>query len=230
MSNIHEVLSTFSPAIIAILDSIDFFQIEGTYDAQEVLTSIPASAWRSYEKESKAKNTAIWGILSAVLVPRALMAGARQVGRSYDITVERKTVQGFIREYYDERGLSLVRQMTATDKTKLKAFIWSNANQNERPLAKQVMKEPNLRYITDLTEARTRTIKRTEIGRATRAGSWGFARDVGFAEKTWMTAGDARVRPSHAYLNGVTIPIDKDFSGEGQYPSAINCRCHLTYG
>lgn len=63
----------------------------------------------------------------------------------------------------------------------------------------------------------------------------------GLAEtKTWNTALDNRVRDSHDYLEGVTVPIDEPFytfnGDSAMYPGAFgiaeedcNCRCYLTY-
>jgi hypothetical protein len=63
--------------------------------------------------------------------------------------------------------------------------------------------------------------------------------------KTWVTMGDAIVRPAHRYLNGQTVDLEDDFeipSGEwagykAQGPYGFNepaldnyCRCWLTYG
>jgi uncharacterized protein with gpF-like domain len=56
--------------------------------------------------------------------------------------------------------------------------------------------------------------------------------------KQWLTARDGRVRPSHAALDGVTIPQDEDFDVGGwpaAYPmdprlpaeESIQCRCSL---
>jgi len=62
----------------------------------------------------------------------------------------------------------------------------------------------------------------------------------GATKKTWHTMADLRVRDSHQYLEGVTIPIDAEFytaNGNHTYfPSQfgvaeedVNCRCWLTY-
>ena len=62
----------------------------------------------------------------------------------------------------------------------------------------------------------------------------------GATKKTWCTMADLRVRDSHSYLDGVTIPIDAEFytykGNKTQYPGQfgvaeedVNCRCWLTY-
>ena len=58
--------------------------------------------------------------------------------------------------------------------------------------------------------------------------------------KTWGTMLDDRVRDTHEYLEGVTIPIEAEFysfrGGSTLYPGQwgipeedCNCRCYLTF-
>lgn len=58
--------------------------------------------------------------------------------------------------------------------------------------------------------------------------------------KTWVTMNDDRVRDTHFYLEGVTVPIDARFytydgdsalyPGDFEYPqNVVNCRCKLKY-
>lgn len=58
--------------------------------------------------------------------------------------------------------------------------------------------------------------------------------------KTWQTQKDDRVRDSHVYLQGQTVPLERDFytydNKHAKYPSGfndpeedINCRCYLSY-
>ena len=68
---------------------------------------------------------------------------------------------------------------------------------------------------------------------------WRHAIRDGAAEvqKQWVTAGDSLVRDSHIVMNGITVPIDKNFRvgiGSGPGPGRIgvaeediNCRCVL---
>lgn len=59
--------------------------------------------------------------------------------------------------------------------------------------------------------------------------------------KTWVTAGDERVRDTHADTDGQTVPLDQPFDVGGEqlmYPGdpngsdaeVINCRCTVVYG
>lgn len=67
-----------------------------------------------------------------------------------------------------------------------------------------------------------------------------YAKEGGIAYKTWVTAGDERVRDTHDYLEGVTVALDEEFftyDGDsarfpGDFSDAANnvgCRCTLKY-
>ena len=66
------------------------------------------------------------------------------------------------------------------------------------------------------------------------------AKANGATKKTWHTMQDLRVRDTHDYLEGVTIPIDAEFytfnGHHAQYPGQfgvaeeeVNCRCWVTF-
>jgi len=237
--DISRELRSFGPRIIDILDSVDFWDMGGEYDPLEIDTAIKSQPeYKRYVTESKEKNSRVWDLVKALFIPAAIGVGIATIQRDYKPQIARQvakedkpklTTQDFIKGYYDEHGLEFVKQMTQTDKNKLKSFIWANAGNNERPFAKLVLKEPNLRYITDLNEVRLRNIKRTEIHRCTSYGSWKFAEYNDFKKKEWRTAGDHRVRPSHRAINGETAPISDAFSNGYMFPQEIGCRCFLIY-
>lgn len=66
------------------------------------------------------------------------------------------------------------------------------------------------------------------------------AQEVGATRKTWHTMLDDRVRDTHDYIEGMTIPLDArfyTFDGDSALSpggftlpeNSINCRCYLTY-
>lgn len=58
------------------------------------------------------------------------------------------------------------------------------------------------------------------------AGRWEQAmQDAGRCFLQYRTAGDNKVRPEHAALNGVTLPVDDRFWEEFFPPNGWNCRC-----
>lgn len=63
-----------------------------------------------------------------------------------------------------------------------------------------------------------------------------FAKSKGIAiQKEWVSCGDARVRDSHAHLDGVRVEIDEEFPNGLMYPAdpngapaeVYNCRCFI---
>lgn len=47
--------------------------------------------------------------------------------------------------------------------------------------------------------------------------------------KTWITAGDERVRKTHRPLNGETVGLDQNFSNGLDMPREYRCRCKVRY-
>jgi hypothetical protein len=92
------------------------------------------------------------------------------------------------------------------------------------------------------SNARARTIARTESVRASNFGALEGMQQGGIEQKQWLSARDERAREAHAPgsgLDGVTIPIGAEFvdpinGSRGMHPgafpapeSSINCRCVL---
>ena len=94
-------------------------------------------------------------------------------------------------------------------------------------------------YFTDIIPSRARTIARTETLGANSAGQKASLDDTIEAipgmKKIWLSAGDGRVRDSHASLDGKEIKATDDFDNGLEYPrdpkgaaeDIINCRCSL---
>lgn len=81
----------------------------------------------------------------------------------------------------------------------------------------------------EVTEARARTIARTEVGRASTALTQARSTAIGSPGYIWRTAEDSDVRHSHAQMEGkyvawVSPPTLDGMTGHaGQFP---NCRCY----
>jgi SPP1 gp7 family putative phage head morphogenesis protein len=84
------------------------------------------------------------------------------------------------------------------------------------------------------TIARTETLTAVSIGQA--AAMKNAAEVIPGLKKGWMSAGDSRVRDSHAQVNGEVIDADEKFSNGLAHPrdtnagdagEVINCRCSL---
>jgi len=81
----------------------------------------------------------------------------------------------------------------------------------------------------EVTEARARTIARTEVGRASTAITQARSTAIGSRGYIWRTSEDSDVRHSHAQMNGQYIDwakpptLDGMTGHAGQFP---NCRCY----
>lgn len=91
--------------------------------------------------------------------------------------------------------------------------------------------------IGEYTKGRALNICQTETHNSFMKGNFMSAKASNFQNKTWVTAGDERVRETHQELDGMTINIDKDFKENLAYPGdsrapaseVCRCRCILTY-
>jgi len=81
----------------------------------------------------------------------------------------------------------------------------------------------------EVTEARARTIARTEVGRASTALTQARSTAIGSPGYIWRTAEDGDVRHSHAQMEGKYVAwaspptLDGMTGHAGQFP---NCRCY----
>jgi hypothetical protein len=83
-------------------------------------------------------------------------------------------------------------------------------------------------------------LARTDLNSLSNGGSVMAAQMVGAGFKQWLTAGDDRVRETHAEADGQIVPIDQEFDVGGEaldYPGdpsgsdeeVCNCRCTVIY-
>lgn len=114
----------------------------------------------------------------------------------------------------------------------------------EEGLSNQQIARDILEEAPDFTRERSAVIARTETHGA---ATWAMdetidEKGIDVQTKTWWTAGDARVRDSHAAMHGVELPRDEPFEldgGQMMYPGddsmgadageIINCRCSVLY-
>ncbi len=224
---IQRILKKFGPEIKAYLDAVGFFDATGPYGAQDLIQPGPM---QKYVLASKAKNKAVWEFLEGTLLQEMELSSA-EFASAYGLT-EVWNVGDIAEKYFRPRVGTAIKLMTSTDKKLLTNFIFSNSGMNERPLARAILKQPNLSSIVDNSGFRARRIIRTERHRMTWGSSLEFAKGAGSQTKEWVTVGDGRVRPAHQKLNGEVVGIEEAFSDGEQYPGEhdINCRCHLDYG
>jgi hypothetical protein len=219
---INAILQKFGPQISAYLKSIGYFDLEGPYEPLDIMDQV---AMRKYLVASKAKNAEVWGALEKWLLPEMVGNGEKFIA-TYGLKKQAIPVREIATEYIEKRGGELIKRMTQTDQKKLTAYIWQNSMKNERPLARQILKEPHLASIVDNSGFRTRTIIRTERGRAIRSGARRLSLDAGAKSRIRREVGDHRTRPSHRKMMGEEVQIDQPYSNGEMYPgeTEINCR------
>lgn len=229
---IHRLLAAFGPKVVAALQAIGFFDLQGEYNPTEVERELLKSpAFKEYKAESKAKNSKIWDVVKAVIIGQAIQAGIDSFRKDYPKYKAKPSAQDYMNRYIKEHGGEFIKGMTLTDQKKLVNFIWANSGMHERPLARKIDEQPHLRYVLDQGNHRNETIIRTERYRGTSFGTWQCAYDSGFKTKTRHAAMDKRTRPSHAAMNGETVPINTPYSNGEQFcgENSINCRCRDSF-
>lgn len=101
-----------------------------------------------------------------------------------------------------------------------------------------------MRYVTEFSKTRAVEIARTVTHSAAESGSIAQMRFVGYSDentiKEWVSAHDARVRPSHSHADNQRVPLNQsftvgaatlDFPGDPSGPSAEirQCRCTMFF-
>ncbi len=113
-------------------------------------------------------------------------------------------------------------------KTLLQAM---NEGWTEDKRAQAVME--TIKDTMDASKNRARTIARTEVHGAFSEGLWEGSKIAKPKQVMWISSRDARVRDSHAELDGMKVPFGETFPNGLQYPmdpsgdgeEVINCRC-----
>jgi len=212
------ILKKFGPEIEAYLKSQRFFDIAGPYTATDLLNP---RAMAAYRKASLAKNHEVWSVLEKWLFPEMVDFGTAFIV-AYGL-IKPPNVREIATDYMKARGGFLIKRMTQTDQKRLTAFIWQNSMKNERPLARQILKEPNLGSI--VAGHRPETIIRTERGRAIRSGARSISLEAGAKSRIRREVGDHRTRPSHRKIMGEEVPMDRPYSNGEMYPGEVDINC-----
>jgi hypothetical protein len=223
---IGQILKKFGPKILSYLTEVGYFDLpEGPYKPIDVTS---ARAMRKYLTASKAKNTEVWGVVERYLLPELEGKGERFI-ELYGLKPV-INVKEIATDYMDSRGGELITQMTRTDQKRITNFIWNNSEKNERVLARDIMREPELANITQ--GHRAATIIRTERNHAVGASTSDLATRAGATTHTRHEVMDERTREEHRPLNNETKPIDEPYSNGEMYCGEIdiNCRGWETFG
>lgn len=218
---IHRGLQEFADVIVDDLKAEGYFEMGDVSELQE----IPASFWSGITKASWDKNESIWPSVARVYSSPALDIGVRRAAADLG-TSSLLWHSDTTRQYFEQRGLQFVKDLTTTDRIKLKAMLFSHFGDREEKFAKFVKENS---YLCDGNFARLKLIKRTETHTATEGGAFLTAYNAGAQYKEWHTAGDNRVRERHRQLEGNIRHITQPFDNGLLVPGEPNCRCFIVY-
>ena len=159
----------------------------------------------------------------------AVKRAAAQVGLSFSV------LQPGLMKYAEEEAEFLASVMGETTGRKVAAIVQKTINSGG--LIGDLRKA--LEDSAAFTRNRAKLVARTENTRA-----WNGAQRRSLSEyedstegvtitKTWLNAGDSRVRPKHRNgaggVGGETRKIDEEYSNGLQQPGEPNCRCTQTF-
>lgn len=161
----------------------------------------------------------------------AAAAGSKGTEIYYALTKELNKSNAF-REIID-RNAELIKSVPADATQALSRAMAEGYEAGVRP---EELKADIMNRFTDLTEAKARLIARTETSKAATALTRVRAQRIGAEWYVWRTSDDARVRSSHAHMDGVLVNWNDPPSPEkligmkdygpyhaGEFP---NCRCY----
>ncbi|MHA1396060.1 MAG: phage minor head protein, partial [Promethearchaeota archaeon] len=124
-------------------------------------------------------------------------------------------------EFIETRTGDLIKSVSNTTKEALRATLKEGVELGESipKLAKRIAS-----VYDDAQGYRSVLIARTETQTAMNNASLNSYRQSTICEKkTWLTAGDARVRPEHEAMDGETVPLEEPFSNGLMHPGEPNC-------
>lgn len=137
-------------------------------------------------------------------------------------------------DWLEKYGATKVTQVNDTTKGLTRRIIKEGLRNGD---STSKIAEELASQLMDYTKQRAITIAETEIHNTMLKGNFMSAQASGFKYKTWISAGDARVRNSHKALNNKKVKINEDFKPSLGYPGdsrapgneTIRCRCHIFY-
>lgn len=161
----------------------------------------------------------------------AAAAGSKGTEIYYALTKELNKSNAF-REIID-RNAELIKSVPADATQALSRAMAEGYEAGVRP---EDLKADIMNRFSDLAEAKARLIARTETSKAATALTRVRAQRIGAEWYVWRTSEDARVRSSHAHMDGVLVNWSdppspekligmKDYGSyhAGEFP---NCRCY----
>jgi len=156
-------------------------------------------------------------------IVQALFLEATNIFAELEIGIAFDVLNPKVTEFVETRVGDLIKSISDTTKEALRATLKEGIEAGESipKLAKRVEE-----VYEDAKGYRATLIARTENITAHNNGALnGYRQSEVVEKKEWLTAGDERVRPEHAAMNGEMVLLDEPFSNGLMVPSEPNCRC-----
>lgn len=173
----------------------------------------------SKEELKKLAGLSVPAITKTLVTEGKLVLAELNVGISFDV-LNPKVI-----EFIETRTGDLIKSISNTTKEALKRTLKEGVQLGESipKLAKRIAS-----VYDDAQGYRSVLIARTETLTASNNGALNAYRQSGVVEKkTWITAGDDRVRPEHEAMDGETVLLEEAFSNGLMVPSEPACRCAI---
>ena len=141
-------------------------------------------------------------------------------------------IDGELESWLSEKEAALAGQINKTTKKRLSDSILEGLNNGETMV--QLAARVDEVY-GKAKEFRSTVIARTEAGSIANNSALSAYQQAGLETKIWTAVMDGATRPSHAWLDGEEVPIDKYFSNGLKFPKdprgtseeVIACRCTI---
>ena len=172
---------------------------------------------KSKEELKKLAGLAVPAITEVVALEGKKILAELGVNISFDL-LNPKVV-----EFIETRTGDLITSISNTTKEALRRTLKEGVELGESipKLAKRIAS-----VYDDAQGYRSVLIARTENITASNNGALNAYRQSKVVEKkSWLTAGDDRVRPEHEAMDGETVLLEEAFSNGLMCPSEPNCRC-----
>ena len=138
-----------------------------------------------------------------------------------------------LRITYSESALDIARGFDETVGARLRKEVAISITEGEtvKDGSARLGRAFNSMGINDVRPHLLETIFRTQTRISWSAGEWNADQDPAIQEILWgytySTVGDDRVRPSHALLDGTTLPKDDPIWDTIMTPNGWECRCQI---
>ena len=179
------------------------------------------------------------GRLHVVQTAAAAMASRYKAAGAYDSATDWLKR----RLAWDESGVDALRHIYGQNATDVTRGAGSVLEEKARQAVASILEEGmhvaegmdrmreafDAAGVTDENPYLLETLVRTQTAMAYGAGQWNADQDPAVADMVcgyvYVTAGDMRVRETHAEMNGATAPKDHPVWQRWWYPNGFGCRC-----